>query len=1135
MNEREQLEQAIAALEAQRALLGDAVVDVAVAPLREKLAALQAPPPSSPHVGEMPGETTEQQRKQVTVLFADVSGFTAMSETMDPEEVSATMNALWTRLDTAIIAHGGWIDKHIGDAVMALFGVPTAQEDDPEQAIRAALAMQAELRAFTGAGESPATASDNPPKLRMRIGINTGLALLGKVGTTGEYTAMGDAVNLASRLEHAAPVGGILISHDTYRHVRGVFDVLPLEPISVKGKTEPIQVYVIRAAKPRAFRIPTRGVEGIETRTIGREAELQQLQAALFTTRHERKTHLVSIVAEAGVGKSRLLYEFHNWLELQAEQTLLFKGRATQEMAQLPYSLIRNVLAYRFEIQENDPATVAREKLERGMLEVMGADSAEKIHFIGHLIGFDFSNSPHLQGVLADARQVHDRAFHYAAQFITEMSRHHPVLTLLEDIHWADDGSLDLIEYILYTQPDLPLLVIGLARPSLFERRPAWGEGPMAYLRLDLRPLSEQSSRQLVAEILRKVPKIPPALEELIVSRVEGNPFYVEELIKMLIEDGVIVTGEEQWEVKLERLAEVRVPATLTGVLQARLDGLPSSERETLQQASVVGRVFWANVVERLHNPNAKYGEPPDIKDERLNNLNGKELIFKHETSDFEQTHEYIFRHAILHDVTYESVLKRLRRAYHAQVAECMIELGGERVGEYAGRIGEHYERAGQWVQAAAWYGRAGKQAQDTYAPEVAISYYQKALTLWETDTDTARMAPRFEVYEGLGEMLAAQARYMEAIEAFTAMRTAAEAAGDVRIQARAWYGLSTLQRHQGDHRAALESAIQAEAAARAVDASVELAMALSMQGRSLYILGDAEAALALGEQMLALATEIGARGQMARSMGLLGAVHYMVGRYEQADHCLAKALAICQELDDRVQEMDMLNNLGVNAEARGDYRTAFTRYQEALRIAHEIGDRDGALVFQSNLGTVLVRMGEYQAAEIDLRQAIYKAETTGSGYGLSETYSYLAEACLGQGKVDEALAAARRALVLGQDKEDQFSIAAAWRALGKVVSRLPEPIAIEDEHDSQIGVYDAAACFAESIRICTETGMEGERARALRAWATHELARGDRSQGEAMWQEARQIFAQLGADLEVERMQNMSLSLEGVQGSIGS
>ncbi|HEX9440136.1 MAG TPA: AAA family ATPase, partial [Roseiflexaceae bacterium] len=531
-----------------------------------------------------------------------------------------------------------------------------------------------------------------------------------------------------------------------------------------KGKSEPIQTYIVQEAKPRAFRLETRGVEGVETRTIGREAELRQLQMALSAAR-DGEAQLVSLVADAGVGKSRLLYEFNNWLELLPYRTLVFKGRATQDMINLPYALIRTMFAFRFEIQESDPPAVVREKLERGMLEVMGADAVEKVHFVGHLIGFDFANSPHLQGILADARQIRDRAFHYVAQFFAAVARRHPTLLLLEDIHWADNGSLDLVEHILREQPDAHLVVVGLTRPTLFERRPDWGEAPIPHTRLDLHPLSEQNSRQLIAEILHKAPVIPPELENLIISRVEGNPFYIEELIKMLIEDGVIVTGEELWRVELGRLATARVPATLTGVLQARLDGLPPPEREVLQHASVVGRVFWNNIVARLHNPDVVATEPPVMINERLGALNGKELIFERPTSAFIETHEYIFKHAILRDVTYESVLKRLRRAYHAQVAECLVEMSGERVGEYAGRIGEHYERAGMAAQAAAWYGWAGKQAQDTYAPEAAITYYQKALTLWDADSGPAHMTQRFEVYAGLGEMLVAQARYNEAIE----------------------------------------------------------------------------------------------------------------------------------------------------------------------------------------------------------------------------------------------------------------------------------------------------------------------------------------------------------------------------------
>jgi class 3 adenylate cyclase/tetratricopeptide (TPR) repeat protein len=1103
MNEREQLEQAIAALESQRAILGDAVLNAALAPMREKLAALSAQPPS-----------TEQQRKQLTVLFADVSGFTAMSETMDPEEVSATMNALWARLDGALTANGGRIDKHIGDAVMALFGAPTAREDDPERAIRAALTMQTELRAFNEVVQLAVP-------LRMRIGINTGMALLGAVGTTAEYTAMGDAVNVASRLEHAAPVGGILISHDVYRHVRGLFDVLPQEPLSVKGKVEPIQTYIVRAAKPRAFRLETRGVEGIETRTIGREFEQRQLQQALFAAR-DGEAQLVSIVAEAGVGKSRLLYEFSNWLELLDVRTQMFKGRATQEMINLPYALIRDVLAFRFEIHESDPAAVAREKLERGMFEFLGADAAEKVHFIGHLIGFDFNFSPHLQGILADARQIRDRAFHYMTQFFAAVAGLNSMVLLLEDIHWADNGSLDLVAHVLAEQPDLHLLVVGLTRPTLFERRSDWGDGPVQHTRLDLHPLSEQNSRRLVGEILHRAPVIPRALEDLIVSRVGGNPFYIEELIKMLIEDDVIVTGEEEWQIEMDRLETARVPATLTGVLQARLDGLPAPEREELQHAAVVGRVFWSNVVERMRNPDAPSNKTSDATGQRLTMLKGRELIFERPKPAFAGTNEYIFKHAILHDVTYESVLKRLRRAYHAQVAQSLIELSGERAGEYAGRIGEHYERAEMAVQAADWYARAGRQAQDTYAPETAIIYYQKALGLWASDKDSVQTAQRFDVYEGLGEMLVMQVRYTEAIKTYTAMRAAAESAGDLHVQVRAWRGLAMAQGSQRDHRATLESAAKAETIARVAGAHAELAKILWTKARSLTFLGDAEAALALGEQTLALITEIGDRGQAAKTLNLLGVVHNMLGQYQEAEQCYTRALAICQELGDRTQVMNLSNNLGHNAEALGDYHTAFVRYQDALNIAREIGDRDGELVFLGNLGAARVGMGDYQAAEADLRQVIQMAGSAGSGI-LSDTYSILTKACLGQDKVVEALAAARQALALGQEVGISAYIAAAWRRLGMVASRLPDPIVIEERSGNPRN-YDAAACFAESLRICDETGMQGERARTLRAWAQHEIARGDQAHGATMWETARTIFAELGADLEVERMSALPL-----------
>jgi class 3 adenylate cyclase/tetratricopeptide (TPR) repeat protein len=1108
MAEREELERAIAAIEAQRAILGDDVVDTLAAAAREKLAVMEA-------------QRAVEQRKQVTVLFADVSGFTALVETVDPEEVRDTMNTLWVRLDATIIAHEGTIDKHMGDAVMAIFGAPTAREDDPERAIRTALAMQKEIKEWKKkVDESGSPISDLQSLISIRVGIHTGPVWLGAVATTAEYTAMGDTVNLAFRLQHAAPVGGVIVSHGTYRHVRGVFDVMPMEPITVKGKAEPIPVYVILRAKPRAFRLTSRGVRGIETRMVGREAELERLKRALREVIEKRETQVITIVGEAGVGKSRLLYEFDNWIALLSEMVWHFKGRAGEQTSNLPYFLIRDLLSFHFEIQDSDPAAVVQEKLERGIAEFVGVDYVEKAHFMGHLIGFDFSTSPYLRGILSDARQIRDRAFYYFTQFFTAVAQQGPAVIFLEDVQWADESSLELIDHLARECRQALLLIVCLARPSLFERRPSWGQRQVAHTMLELLPLSEEDSHQLVEEILRKADRVPTDLRDMIVSRVEGNPLYIEEFIKVLIEDGVIVAGTEQWQVRPERLIEVRIPPTLVGVLQARLDRLPRVERELLQYASVVGRIFWDGALERIYESVEDQMGRDEIQIV-LQTLRRKELTFRRDESAFAGEQEYMFQHAILHSATYESVLKRLRRAYHAQVAAWLIEKSGERVGEYAGLIGGHYELAGELAQAARWYGQAGKQARSTYAPEVAISYYQRALALLpdETSEDSEAYAmQRIVLYEGLGEMLLWQARYAEAAEACVAMRAAAEASGDIVAQARAWNRLSRTQDAQGDYFAALNSAQQAEAFCRNAQetgsaARVELAGALFRMGWGFYRLGNAKAALASGEQALALSTELDARRRIADSLNLLGGVHSVLGHLGDAAHYNSRAVALYRELGDQDGIGAMLNHLGERAQLRGDYGAAVALHQEALKIAYETGNRNREMAFLSNLGGARVGLGEYRVAEYDLRRIIRWAEIAGQGGWLSNTYRFLAEACLGQDKVEEALAAGRRALTLGEEVGAPDLIGRAWRALGMVLARASEPITIGGK------TWDAEVCFTESIWNFIEMGAEGERARTLWAWARYEMEQGDPMQGEAMWREARSLFERLGMMLEVEKM----------------
>ena len=502
-----------------------------------------------------------EQIKQVTVLFADLHNLTSLADALDAEDASELMRELWARVDAAVMDHGGTVDRHMGGQLMALWSERVAQEDDPAHAVRAALAIRgavAELVAENAGVLAGVGVETDAPVVR--VGVNTGAVMLGAVGARGELTATGAAVNVAQRLAQAPPAGGALISHDTYRHVRGLFDVRETELASVRDGGEPVRAYVVEREKPRAFRLRARGVEGVETRMVGRQAELARMRDALETVVEDRELQALTILGDAGIGKSRLLDEFSGEVELLPERVTVFNGRASQWTRGLPFALVRDVFSLRFGISDSDAPEVAREKFERGMLELFGggADALMRAHFVGHLTGLDFSGSPHLAGIINDAKQVRGRAFHYAAEFFRGVARKSPTLLLLDDLHWADDGSLDFVDYLTRECAGTPLLILCLARPDLLERRPAWGEGLRAHARLNLQPLTRRESRQLVEEILRHAQSIPQALRELVVSAAEGNPFYVEELIKMLIDQRVINVSADRWQVDASRLVEVR-------------------------------------------------------------------------------------------------------------------------------------------------------------------------------------------------------------------------------------------------------------------------------------------------------------------------------------------------------------------------------------------------------------------------------------------------------------------------------------------------------------------------------------------------------------------------------------------------
>jgi class 3 adenylate cyclase/tetratricopeptide (TPR) repeat protein len=765
--EVDHIEQGIVAFESQREVLGDAVVDASIAALEKQLAEINKQPASP-----------SQQRKLATILYADVVGSTNLSQSLEPDEVLEIMDRALKHLAAPVEAHGGHVARFQGDGFKAVFGVPVAHENDPEQAVRAGLEILEIAQDIAREWEGSLAI----PNFQVRVGVNTGLVASGGE-TEADDTIMGRAVNLAARLESAAPPGGLLILHHTYRHVRGVFNVEPLEPLQAKGFDHPVEVYLVRSAKPRAFHVLTRGVEGVETRMVGRETELKYLQDALLTAIEEGEGQLVTVVGEAGVGKSRLVYEFQNWSELLPQEFWLFLGRAKLDTQYLPYTLLRDVFTFRFQIHDTDPLDVVRQKFEKGIsrafierqsdLDQRTHYDQSKAHFLGQLLGFDFSDSPYLQDFLNDPKAIRNRGLINLGEYFASMCKQSPVVILLEDIHWADDSSLDAIRELgKYTQ-NQPLLIVCLTRQQLFERRPYWGEGEDYHCKIELQPLSKRESRQLVKEILRHVKKAPVHLHELVVKGAEGNPFYIEELIKMLIEQGVIIKGEtdelgnESWHVIADRLDHVEIPSTLAGILHARLDSLHEDEKILLQQASVIGRIFWDRLIEHLSEQQRGKQNGRDMV-KVLTSLRDKELIFRREETAIAGAVEYTFKHDITREVIYETVLVKERRRYHGLVADWLVENGKERVHEHLGLIGEHLKQAGRIGEAIETFQNAADAARNIYANQDSVYYLQQAISLHESEgiEDISPEVP-LSLYENLGDILAYVREFDQARRAF--------------------------------------------------------------------------------------------------------------------------------------------------------------------------------------------------------------------------------------------------------------------------------------------------------------------------------------------------------------------------------
>ncbi len=703
-----------------------------------------------------------------------------------------------------------------------------------------------------------------------------------------------------------------------------------------------------------------------------------------------------------------------------------WRGRATRATQLTPYGLLRDLFARRFGILDSDSAAQALARFRQGMAGILEGSQAD---LAGHLAGFDFSSSPPVRALRRSpefgqiAAAALRQALHALWRLPVKETRaraapgtgsgqgksdanggEDPALLLLEDLHWADDASLDLIAGLVSESPRGRLLVVAAARPELLERRPSWGEGQEAYSRLELRPLSRRNSRALVGEILQRVAEVPEELAERLVEGAEGNPFFLEELVKMLIEDGAIEPGAEQWRVVGARVGQVRLPPTLTAVLQARLDALPPDQRLVLQRASVVGRQFWDSLVAELAPEVADVGPV-------LAALRARELVFKHEQSAFAGVQEYTFKHAILREVTYESVRLQVRRQCHAQVAAWLESRAGQRLGEYTSLVAAHYRLAGRNREAADWYMEAGERAASLGANGEARGFFDTALEL-APPSDLERrwrcLAGRDAVLGVLGER---EAR--EADDA--ALLALARAIGDDDRLAEAHYRrghyLGVLSRYP-EAVEALDAAIERGRPQREHPGSGERTLPESARHGPH---GPDRRRVPACRGSPGLRRRPGRAGDTGPHAEQRVAVLRGCRRPCTASQLLTRQTEIMRQAGNLVGQAISLGNLGYSYLLLGLYERSRAALEQALDLTGRTGARRERLYDQVNLGLVCWRMGDAETARRLLEEAIAELEALGDTFARASGQNYLGlvlESCCDASAAAAAFSEAQRSLV---------------------------------------------------------------------------------------------------------------------------
>jgi class 3 adenylate cyclase/tetratricopeptide (TPR) repeat protein len=639
------------------------------------------------------------ERKHVTVLFSDLTGYTEMSEKLDPEEVKEITTAIFSELTHIIEKYDGFIEKYIGDAILAVFGAKEAFEDSALRAIKAAREIHRHVEAVSQKYEEAVGR-----QLSMHTGINTGLVVTGEINfQKGTHGLVGDTINTAARLMSASQPGEIITDHDSYVQTKGYFHFDSLEPVKVKGKAEPIRVYRVGDALQTPKKLHR--LHGLRAELIGRSIEMQVLNDAAESLALG-KGSVISVCGTAGTGKSRLIYEFKKSLDVRKFRW--FDGNAYPYTQNMPYYPMIDLLTKAFGIQESDNSETIKKKVESNLEGLLGKGS-EKVPYIGGLFSIEYAETSEI-----GPEYWKDQLFTAVADVLKALSYSGPTIVCLEDMHWADPSTTELVNKLV-SNLSYPLMLICIYRPTViiftdFETKSLKTD----FAEIRLRELSPSESHEMVCSLL-KTEEIPKALRSFIRETIDGNPFFVEELINALIDFGVLSRNSGKW-VLSNTIDESFISTNVHGVIAGRIDRLGGDTKRILQEASVIGRTFLFDILQRIS----------EIKQDISKNLVMLERLDLIRAKSVHPALEYIFKHALTQEVVYEGLLKKERREIHERIGKAIEKLFTNRRQEFYEILAYHFKQGNSKVKAVKYLIKAGRKSFSICSVEEAQQYYKE-------------------------------------------------------------------------------------------------------------------------------------------------------------------------------------------------------------------------------------------------------------------------------------------------------------------------------------------------------------------------------------------------------------------------